>query len=127
MALYRIVHLVVHYWLELGSLALLGLSLWIAFGPMRHRLPKLVTRFGKYSATLKLLTLSGLCWFGLYKCLTDNEPSAALNWLLGSLGVILLAGAAYVFTRKQGIPVRHAPRHDKPLPRLTSAGDASSG
>lgn len=100
-----------HHRLELGSLVLLGLSLWIAFGPMRHRLPRVITRFSKYSAALKLLTLSGLCWFGLYQCLTDDEPSAALNWLLGALGLILLFGAFRVFTFKHAHPAR--PKTDR--------------
>ncbi len=113
------------HWLEIAGLFTLGLSLWVAFGPARHRLPRVLTRFGKYSATLKLLSLSGLCWFLLYKCLTDDEPSLALNWLLGSLGVVLLAGAAFVVTRKQEPAKHHAPHPHPPetpaqLPRIST-------
>ena len=96
------------HWLEIGGLFTLGLSLWIAFGPLRHRLPKVLTRFGKYSATLKLLFLSGVCWFTLFRFLTDDIPSAALNWLLGCLGTMLLLGAVFVLTRKQA-PRAHTP------------------
>ena len=97
-------------WLEvlLGALTL-TIGLWIAFGPLRHRIPKFFTRLGKYSATFKLISLSGVCWFGLYKAATDSKPSMALNWLLGSLGVVLLAGAIWVVTRKQGGPRHKAP------------------
>ena len=89
------------HWLEVGGLFTLAVSLWIAFGPLRHRLPRVLTRFGKYSAALKLLTLSGLCWYTLYHFLTDDKPSAALNWLLGCLGIMLLSGAVFILTRKQ--------------------------
>jgi hypothetical protein len=99
------------HWLEISGLLTLGVSLWIAFGPFRHRLPKVLTRFGKYSATLKLLGLSAFCWILLYKSLVDDEPSMALDWLLGSLGICLLAGAAFVVTRKQGARKPAAPRH----------------
>jgi hypothetical protein len=98
------------HWLEIGGLFTLGVSLWIAFGPLRHRLPRVLTRLGKYSATLKLLTLSGICWFTLYRFLSDDIPSAALNWLLGCLGVMLLAGAAFIITRKQA-PARPVHQH----------------
>jgi hypothetical protein len=91
------------HWLEISSgLCTLAVSLWIAFGPLRHRLPRFFSRIGKYSATLKLLSLSALCWFFFYRCLTDDVPSLAINWMLGFLGVALLAGAAFVVTRKQG-------------------------
>ena len=60
-------------------------------------------------ATLKLLTLSGLCFFTLYRFLTDDKPSAAINWLVGCLALMLLGGAVFIFTRKP----THAPhRHD---------------
>jgi hypothetical protein len=95
------------HWMEITGLFTLGVSLWIAFGPLRHRIPPFFTRLGKYSATLKLLSLSGLCWFFLYRCLTDDIPSLAINWMLGFLGSVLLAGAIFVVTRKQ--PVRHHP------------------
>ncbi len=88
------------HWLEVGGLFTLAVSLWIAFGPLRHRMPRVLTRLGRYSATLKLLTLSGLCFFTLYRFLTDDKPSAALNWLLGCLAIMLLGGAVFVFTRK---------------------------
>jgi hypothetical protein len=94
-----------HYWKEGLGLFTLVVSLWIAFGPLRHRLPKILTRFGKYSATLKLTVLSTLCWIGFYRNMTDEEPSLALNWVLAGLGMLLLAGALFVLTRKQA-PVR---------------------
>jgi hypothetical protein len=113
------------HWLEIAGLFTLAVSLWIAFGPLRHRLPKVITRFGKYSATLKLVSLSGICWFLLYKGLVDDVPSAAINWLLGALGVILLVGAAFIVTRKQTQPVHPAPPHKPspvpPLPRPRSS------
>ena len=97
------------HWLEVGGLFTLAASLWIAFGPLRHRLPRVLTRLGRYSATLKLLTLSGLCFFTLYRFLTDDKPSAAINWLVGCLALMLLGGAVFIFTRKP----THAPhRHD---------------
>lgn len=97
------------HWLEVGGLFTLMVSLWIAFGPLRHRLPRVLTRMGRYSATLKLLTLSGLCFFTLYRFLTDDKPSAALNWLVGCLALMLFGGAVYVFTRKH----THGPhKHD---------------
>lgn len=99
------------HWLEVGGLFTLAVSLWIAFGPLRHRLPRVLTRLGRYSATLKLLTLSGLCFFTLYRFLTDDKPSAALNWLVGCLALMLLGGAAFIFTRKP----THAPHtHAQP-------------
>ncbi|HVU65380.1 MAG TPA: hypothetical protein VHC70_15470 [Phycisphaerales bacterium] len=96
------------HWMEISGLFTLGVSLWIAFGPLRHRLPRLLTRLGKYSATLKLVLLSGGCWFLLYRCMTDDEPSLAINWMLAFLGIVLLAGAAFVVTRRQAGP-RSAP------------------
>lgn len=90
--------------IELSGLFTLAVSLWIAFGPLRHRLPRFLTRLGKFSATFKLVSLSGICWFLFYKNLTDDEPSLGMNWLLGTLGVILLCGAAWVVTRKQFHP-----------------------
>ena len=88
-----------HPW-EIGGICTLGFSLWIAFGPLRHYLPRFLVRLGKYSATLKLLFLSGVCWFTLYRFLTDDIPSAAVNWLVGCLGVMYLHAAIFVFTRK---------------------------
>ncbi len=108
------------HWLEVGGLFTLAVSLWIAFGPLRHRLPRVLTRFGKYSATLKLLTLSGLCWYTLYHFLTDDKPSAALNWMLGCLGLMLLGGAVFIFTRKP----THAPHRHDSLPAQAKPAQA---
>lgn len=113
------------HWLELLGLCTLGLSLWIAFGLLRHRLPKVITRFGKYSAALKLLGLSGVCWFGLYHALTDDEPSAAVNWLLGCLGLLLLVGALWVLTRPQTAR-HHGPHGRGPNGQTTPGKTASS-
>jgi hypothetical protein len=96
------------HWLEIGGICTLGFSLWIAFGPLRHRLPKPLTRLGKYSATLKLLFLSGVCWVALFRFLNDDIPSAPVNWMVGGLGVILLLAAAFVITRKQTKPAHSA-------------------
>jgi hypothetical protein len=109
-----------HHWFEIGGFFTLAVSLWIAFGPLRHRLPRVLTRLGKYSATLKLLVLSGLCWFTLYRFLRDDIPSAALNWMLGCLGTMLLAGAAFVLTRKQSPPRHRAP--DRLIPVVRKQG-----
>ncbi len=92
------------HWLEIGGILTLGFSLWIAFGPLRHYLPRFLIRLGKYSATLKLLFLSGVCWFTLYRFLTDDVPSTPANWLVGVLGIILLLAAIFVFTRKHHVP-----------------------
>jgi hypothetical protein len=114
-------HFLRHHWFEIAGLFTLAVSLWIAFGPLRHRLPRFLTRLGKYSATLKLLGLSTLCWIALYKSVTDDEPSLALNWLLGWLGGMLLAGALYVLTRKQVYRPPQAPPPPSRLPaRLAS-------
>ena len=101
------------HWFEIGGLLTLGFSLWIAFGSLRHYLPRFMIRLGKYSATLKLLFLSGVCWFTLYRFLGDDIPSAAVNWLVGCLGVMLLLAAFFVFTRKHHV---HAPAGSAPGP-----------
>ncbi|MBY0261524.1 MAG: hypothetical protein K2Q20_04235, partial [Phycisphaerales bacterium] len=77
----------------------LGVSFWIAFGPLRHRLPRFITRFAKLSAVLKLLALAGLCIWGLVHNIRFDD-SLAMRWLLGVLTVVLLAGAAFVATRR---------------------------
>jgi len=117
------------HWIEIAGLFTLAVSLWIAFGPLRHRLPRFLTRLGKYSATLKLLTLSAGCWFLLYARFfripgdvgddgpPADEPSLILGVLLGILGVVLFAGAVFVVTRKQGERVQ-APPPPPPAPRL---------
>lgn len=111
------------HWLESGGLLTLAASLWLAFGPLRHRLPRVLTRFGKYSATLKLLSLSALCFFTLHRFLTDEAPSAALNWLLACLGLMLLGSAGYVLTRKQARRdrPRATPDHEKRPPATPTA------
>lgn len=105
------------HWFEIGGICTLGFSVWIAFGPLRHYLPRFLIRLGKYSATLKLLFLSGVCWFSLYRFLTDDIPSAAINWLVGCLGLVLLFAAIFVFTRKHHV---HPPADSASAERVLS-------
>lgn len=81
------------------GLATLALSLYVAFGPLRHRLPRILTRLGKWSATLKLMSLAALCGYGVYRNI-QHHGSFAMRWWLTGLGVILLGAAAYVVTRR---------------------------
>lgn len=83
-----------------GSAITLSVSLWVAFGPLRHRLPKFLTRLAKYSVALKLLTLSGLCWWGFYANWHGHPRPRALEWTLSVLGVGLIGGAIYVLQLK---------------------------
>jgi len=117
MGLHEINRFIRHHWVEISGLFTLAVSLWIAFGPLRHRLPRVLTRLGKYSATLKLVFLSALCWIAFYKSITDDVPSAALNWLLGWLGGTLLAGALFVLTRKQTVRATTTTPPHAPAPR----------
>jgi hypothetical protein len=83
--------------LGIGAGTLL-LSLYVAFGPLRHRLPRVLTRFAKYSAAAKLTSLSLLSWFWFYRNAQHDGPRA-LGWALSLLGVSLLAAAYYVIRR----------------------------
>ena len=102
-----------------GSAITLGVSLWVAFGPLRHRLPKFLTRLAKYSVAFKLLMLSGLCWWGCYlnwphrppaRVLGGLRPFGALVWILGSLGIGLIGGAIYVLQLKTSPAPAQAPK-----------------
>ena len=103
----------------------LGVSLWIAFGPLRHRLPKPLTRLGKYSAVLKLLFLSGVCWVTLFRFMSDDVPSAPINWMLGCLGTLLFCGAVFVITRKQAHHTSNQPGASSPAPHLAPKAAAA--
>jgi NAD/NADP transhydrogenase beta subunit len=89
-----------HQLIELSvSTFTLCLSFWVAFGPLRHRLPRFITRFAKYSAAFKLAALSALCWWALHMNI-QAHGSYPIRWMLVMLGVSLLAGAGFVLTRK---------------------------
>lgn len=89
-----------HTVIELSvSVFTLLVSFYIAFGPLRHRLPRFITRFAKYSAGLKLLALSGLCWFALYQNVHVDGPRS-LRWMLTALAIAFIGGAVFVLTRK---------------------------
>ncbi len=86
--------------LEVGGGALtLGVSLWLAFGPLRSRLPKFVTRFAKFSVALKLTTVAGVCAWALRSNIL-HDGSMAVNWGLVAAVLLLLSGAVWVLRRK---------------------------
>lgn len=99
----------------------LGVSFWIAFGPLRHRLPRFITRFAKLSATLKLLGLAGICLWGLVHNIRSDD-ALAMRWLLSILALALLAGAAFVATRRPCPPSSHPSAPPPPGPRGPAPG-----
>lgn len=126
----------------IGSAITLGVSLWVAFGPLRHRLPRFLTRLAKYSVALKLLTLSGLCWWGFFAN-REYHGYHALRWGLLVLAIGLIGGALYVLTLKpQQAPKRGTtppppadgaapvagtlPRQDVTIPRAASVSSGGS-
>jgi hypothetical protein len=84
---------------EYGGLVTLAVSLWIAFGPLRHRLPKILTRYAKISAALKLTGLSVVCWIACWHAWQEHASHAA-RWSMALAGVVLLAAAVFVLTRR---------------------------
>jgi len=104
----------------IGSAITLSVSLWIAFGPLRHRLPKFLTRLAKYSVALKLLMLSGLCWWGWYEN-RMHHGYKALRWTLFALALGLIGGALYVLSIKPKPPPVPPPRLLPPAKPQTHA------
>jgi hypothetical protein len=81
-----------------GSAATLGVSLWLAFGPLRHRLPRFITRFARCSAALKLVASAGVCGWLLWQNV-EHDGSRALRWGLTVSGVVLVYLAVWVLRR----------------------------
>lgn len=79
----------------------LGVSAFVAFGPYRHRLPTVLTRFAKYSMAFKLAVLAAVTGAMLYHNLRDQGP-ASLRWVLGVLSVGFAASAVRVVFLKAG-------------------------
>src|SRR5205085_2063326 len=102
----------------------LGGSLYLAFGPFRHRLPRILTRFAKISATLKLFSLSVLCGWGLWVNVHHDGPRA-IRWLLTLVGLALLGCAVFIATRPVATPRRES-RQSRRAREAQHARDARS-
>lgn len=97
-----------HQIYEYGFAALtLGVSLWVAFGPLRHRLPRVLTRLAKYSAAAKLVGVSAVCAWGLHDNL-HHHGSHAVRWALGTTAIITAAAAVWILMRKPSPPASAA-------------------
>lgn len=73
--------------------ATLGFSAFIAFGPYRHRLPKALTRFARFSMAFKLGVLAVLGASLLWHNITDGGPMwlrVVLTIATAAFGVISL-------------------------------------
>jgi hypothetical protein len=76
----------------------LGVSLYLAFGPLRSRLPRVLTRFARLAAVLKLAALGIACAWWLRVNIRHDGPMA-IRWVLVIVGLSLIAAAAFVATR----------------------------
>ena len=79
----------------------LGVSAFVAFGPLRHRLPRVLTRLAKYSMAFKLGMLGTVCGVMLWHNVRDEGPMAG-RWVLTVLAVGFAAAAVRVLFLKAG-------------------------
>ena len=81
----------------------LGVSAFVAFGPLRHRLPRFITRLARYSMALKLGTMAGFCGFLLWHNVRDHGPMSG-RWALTGVAVLLVAAGIRVLFIQPGVP-----------------------
>jgi threonine/homoserine/homoserine lactone efflux protein len=81
----------------------LGVSAFVAFGPLRHRLPRFITRLARYSMALKLCTMAGFCGFLLWHNVRDQGPMSG-RWALTGVAVLLVAAGIRVLFIQPGVP-----------------------
>ena len=95
--------------LIIGGTTLVG-GLFLAYGPLRHRLPRFITRFARYSAALKLLFVAVVAGIALYHSV--HAEHRALHWIFFA-GVMLTAigGAVFVLLRPAGVRRRPSDDH----------------
>lgn len=84
-----------HHYEYIGGALTLAISLWVAFGPLRHRLPRFLTRFAKLSAVLKLSATAIICGYVGVQTIR-HHGSAAVAWAALTMCVLLIIGAVYV-------------------------------
>ena len=83
------------------AVATLGVSAFVAFGPLRHRLPRVLTRFAKFSMSFKLGMLAIVTGVMLWHNVRDQGPSAG-RWVLTVLCVGFAVSAVRVLFLKAG-------------------------
>lgn len=81
----------------------LGVSAFVAFGPLRHRLPRFVTRFARYSMAFKLASLAAVSGYFLWHNVRDHGPMSG-RWALGMVAVLCVGAAVRVLVTDSGSP-----------------------
>lgn len=95
----RISRDMVHVGLALVTLAV---SAFVAFGPLRHRLPRVLTRLARYSMAFKLGSLAVVGGVMLWHNVRDEGPWSA-RWVLSVLVVgFAVAAVRVLFVQQSG-------------------------
>ncbi len=81
----------------------LGVSALVAFGPLRHRLPRFMTRLARYSMALKLASLAVVSGYFLWQNVRDHGPMSG-RWGLGMVAVLCVGAAVRVLVAEPGAP-----------------------
>lgn len=85
----------------IGGAVIAG-SLFIAFGPFRHRIPRVFRVLAKYSVAAKLTVIAIICGAALaHNISNEGDPYSRVG--LTTVTLSLLAAAAYLITRKNNV------------------------
>ena len=82
----------------------LVVSAFVAFGPLRHRLPRFVTRLARFSMAFKLASLAAaVLGYFLWHNVRDHGPMSG-RWAIGMVAVLCVGAAVRVLVTDSGSP-----------------------
>ena len=81
----------------------LGVSAFVAFGPLRHRLPRFLTRLARFSMAFKLASLAAVSGYFLWHNVRDHGPVSG-RWALGAVMMLCVGAAVRVLLAEPGTP-----------------------
>lgn len=80
--------------------AIIGFSLIVAFGPFRHRIPRIFRLGAKYSVALKLMIFAVFAGVFAVEAMKDEVDNSVPPIVYSVIAGVLTVVAAYIATRK---------------------------